>query len=387
MTEAYPKHFSYNYKMDLTKVPTRKTDRVSLHILLPGILLGALLIAIGVYELLGGFNSSKTAFDGMSSAPKYDSAILTPVIFDLVMIAIGFGVIFSLVSLYIKYKKIFFDGSVFIITERLLFGTKKVISENLSNYEGIRVRMEFVQFGLLNKSRYIIELYHEDNEKTIPLYTSIKNKNITSLIRHYAEVLGQPIILMRGGDFVHRTVDEFSQSIVDMDPDLDGYSLELEDYKPKLLSVTEKKDKKIIKVKKFLWDAYNALVIFIIITLSFMLYVIALGEDSIHTLLVVLYSAGGAIILFLFISLFSRDKIIIKSEKIIVYHKFFGVSKKYCEMKKKDIKSIEVTTNPATGRSYLIIETENKCMLFGKKLPLDDLIWVRVFLIKNLRNK
>ncbi|MDR1694721.1 MAG: hypothetical protein LBR70_06005 [Lactobacillaceae bacterium] len=384
MNNEYPKHFSYNYEIDLGRVPARKTDRVSINILLPGIFFGALLAIIGVYEFLDGFISSSTAFDDLTVTTPQRTTLLTPVIFDFVMIAIGLGVVVSLVSSYIKYKKIFFDGSTFIITHRPLFGAKKVISESLTNYEGVRARIEYFQFGLINRNKYIIELYHEDNEKTIPLYISLKDKNLNSLIKSYAEKLGKPIIVMRGGDFVARTVEEFSQSLVDMDRDLDGYSLELEEYSPKTLVVARKGDKTILKVKRAVWDAYNVLAIFIILVLGFVLSILILNSPGFTFAAVVAYSFAVLGILASVLALFKRDKIIIKPEKIIVHHKFLGFSKKQSEMMKKDIKSIEVTTNPATGRSYLTIGTEDRDMIFGKKVPMDDLVWARVFLIKEL---
>lgn len=383
MTNDYPTHFSYNYEIDLDKVPARKTDRVSLHVLLPGIFLGALLIIIGAYELFDGFISSKTAFDGLISNSN-SSTLLSPVIFDLVVIAIGLGIVISLISSYIQYKKVFFDGSVFIITHRPLWGNKKVITESLTNYEGIRVRSEFFQFGFLNRNRYIIELLHADKEKIIPLYISIKNKNLTTLIKNFAEKLGKPIIVLRGGDYVHRSIDEFSKSLVDLDMTIDGYSLDLGDYTPKSLSYVRKNDKTIIKVKNFLWDAYSFLSILVILILGFVLFALIVRSPEFNIITIVAYSFASLGILISFLSLFRRDKIIIKPEKVIVHHKFLGFSKKHNEMMKKDIKSVEVTTYPATGRSFLTISSEKEDMIFGKKVPIDDLIWVRALVIKEI---
>ena len=43
---------------------------------------------------------------------------------------------------------------------------------------GVRLRVLFVQSGLFNRSRYIIDLYHKDSNKIVPLYISMKNKEI-----------------------------------------------------------------------------------------------------------------------------------------------------------------------------------------------------------------
>ena len=47
MKEEFPNHFSHQFELDINKLPAKSLDRISLKILLPGILLGFLLSALG----------------------------------------------------------------------------------------------------------------------------------------------------------------------------------------------------------------------------------------------------------------------------------------------------------------------------------------------------
>lgn len=386
MNKEYPKHFSHNYEFDVSKAPTKKTDRIGLHILLPGIALGLLLIVIGLYELLIGFGGASTAFEGLKGSSDYDSAILSPMVFDVVIVLIGLWIVAALILSYVRYKKVFFDGNIFIITHRPVWGKKTVITEKLENYEGVRFRIEFFQFGLVNKNKYIIELLHKDKEKIVPLYISTKDKHLNAKIKFFAESLGMPIIVTRGGNYVCRTVTAFSTGLADMPAKVEGYSVKDKKYKPKMLVLVEKGSKKVIKVRRVIWDAYNVLSLFAILILGAVLFVMIKYIREYNAVIIFTYVFAVFGILAVVYALFRRDKIIAKPEKIIVHHKFAGFSRKYSEMQKKDINSIEVTTNPATGRNYLVIGSGDENMIFGKKVPVDDLEWARDFLIKEVQD-
>lgn len=85
--------------------------------------------------------------------------------------------------------------------------------------------------------------------------------------------------------------------------------------------------------------------------------------------------------------LFRKDKIVIKPHKIIIVHKFMLFSRKNNELIKDDIESIDVAFTPATERYFVAISSDNKTMVFGKKLPIEDLRWVRQFLINDVVSK
>ncbi|MDR1026065.1 MAG: hypothetical protein LBL47_01575, partial [Lactobacillus sp.] len=79
-------------------------------------------------------------------------------------------------------------------------------------------------------------------------------------------------------------------------------------------------------------------------------------------------------------ALFRKDKIVIKKHKLIIVHKFMLFSRKKQEISKYEIEAVYANLNPATGRYFLTISGFNKTLVFGKKLPVESLKWVRDFL-------
>ena len=133
MAETAPNHYSHSFALNLEKLPTKKSDRIALRILYPGIIFGLILVFLGVFELFNGFNHSKTDFDFM---PESEDVIyqpfMSPTFFDIVIILIGLGIVLSLVFSYIRYKKIFFDGQKIQIIYRPVWGAKKAIKSSAS---------------------------------------------------------------------------------------------------------------------------------------------------------------------------------------------------------------------------------------------------------------
>ena len=82
-----------------------------------------------------------------------------------------------------------------------------------------------------------------------------------------------------------------------------------------------------------------------------------------------------------------KDKIVIKLHKVIIVHKFMLFSHKNNEINKNDIESVDVSFDPSTERYFVSISSEAKTMVFGKKLPLTDLKWVKAYLINDIIRK
>ena len=182
MDYGTPEHFSYKLELKLDKLPARISDRTNWSFLLPGIIFGVLLFLLGGYELFNGFRDME---GGLNELAVFGSAeykpLVPPVFFDVVFMAVGLGMIAASIASYIRYKKIIFDGKTVFIGWRKVSGKKIIVRENIKNYTGVRFRIEFYQLGFLSKNRYIIELYHKDSQKIIPLYISTSPKNIRKI--------------------------------------------------------------------------------------------------------------------------------------------------------------------------------------------------------------
>lgn len=73
--------------------------------------------------------------------------------------------------------------------------------------------MEFFQFGILNKNKYIVELVHRDPEKTIPLYISTDGTGIYQIWYYYAKRLNMPTVIDTDEGTVKREVPELDKSL------------------------------------------------------------------------------------------------------------------------------------------------------------------------------
>ncbi|MDD4557200.1 MAG: hypothetical protein PHE89_07785 [Alphaproteobacteria bacterium] len=376
-------HFSNDFEFDISKTPARKTDRAAFFLLLPGLFFAFLLIAIGFYELLNGFNSQKTVFDEIERDFEYTASLINPAFFDFVIITIGFWIVWSLAASYIRYKKISFDGESFTLTHRPVFGEKRILKNlKIADYEGVRFRVEFYQYGLFNRNKYIIELFHKEEDKTIPLYIGTRRKNFTSLISHYAKFFNKPIIYVTTDGPLYKEVDVFTQPLLNQKDLLDLSKNETDD--PKFVQVKQGRDKLIIKVRKALFDAYNILAVGALLVSAFILFFLS-GIRAENDFVVFLIQAGASLGLFFsFLFLFRKDKIVIKKDKVIVVHKFWLFSRKHDEMQKSDIVWVDVAYNPALNRNFLVVYSLKDSMVFGKKLPINDLKWVRNLLIREI---
>ena len=82
--------------------------------------------------------------------------------------------------------------------------------------------------------------------------------------------------------------------------------------------------------------------------------------------------------------LFRKEKLVIKKHKIVNTHKYMLFSTKHNEILKKDIEAIEVTENPATGRFFVSIISDDNTITFGAKMAIKDLQWIKRFLIHEI---
>ena len=98
----------------------------------------------------------------------------------------------------------------------------------------------------------------------------------------------------------------------------------------------------------------------------------------------VLMSALALFVIAAVFVLLRKDKLVIKKDKVVHVHKFMLFSRKNDELKKDDIEEINVTLNPVTGRYCVSVISDDKNIIFGKKLPIDDLRWVKQFLIHQI---
>ena len=386
MNKPMPRHYSNHFELRLDKIPARKTDRMSAWIFYIGLILGAALLLLGAYELFDGVTVTRSDFTGNFPATDFQPMINTT-FFDIVIMLMGLGIIAALFCNYFQYRRIYFDGKNVEIVTRLLNGKKLRMKEKLAKYDGVRFRIEFAQLGFISRNKYIIELSHKNPEKCVPLYISYRGKNARRLWEYYARTLGLPALVMTADGLVSRKIEHLGKSVKELKKigelkvDFGISTMPV----PKNAAVVWRSDKIVLKIRKTVWDAYNVLAIAVITCAAILIkFIENLAPNLNRGGFMIFYGVMAFFIIMAVIILFRKDKIVIKKYKIVNVHKFFGFSKKHGEMAKSDIEAIDITPNPATGRCFVSIISDKKTIVFGKKLPPEDLRWIKNFLLYEL---
>lgn len=373
-------HFSHKFVLNLDNLPAKASDRMPFYVMYAGIFCALVLILLGGYDAylsLAGdtFENSFPALETSDYQP-----LIHPFFFDAVIIIIGFWIIFASVGGYLRYKKIFCDGKSFTIINRKRNGHKTTYRDLIKKYDGVLLRIEFFQFGILTRNRYIIEALHKNQAKTVPLYISMSGKNIRKKWKYYAKKLGLPALMITNEGIVRREAEDLDKSIITLHQEGKISSpYDFNEPLPKSVFLVRKSDKKVIKSAKIRWDAYNLIAWGIIVCLAGVMILTGVSGQCGF-----LFWGAAAVIVLLIFLLFRRDKIVIKKYKFVIVHKFPLKSRKKGEINKLEIEDIEVMQNPATGRYYLALYSENKNIIFGKKMPPKDLLWVKNYLVNDL---
>lgn len=389
MKQIFPKYMSHSYKLDLEHFPAQAKDRLSLSVVMTAVIIGLLMALIGFLEI------NNKLYIEQSSSPLFlmtDSLpFLSNVFVDYSFIIVGIGIVlWSLIS-YISYKKISFDGRSFDVSFKGIFGETEMFDELLRNFRGVRMRVEFCQFGILTKNRYIIELEHIDAGKTIPLYISTDNSGIYDIWRYYAKRLDKPTIVDSDEGLKVVEAKDLNKTLRDYIMSA-GFSAEyvILPPQPRVIKYYQKKEKIVLSVKKAFWDVYSTIAFIWWLTFSVLFTAVICYYDRISVMINSPWKLELGLIvlgLFLFVVmlwLFRREKIVIKDGRIILIYNFFFISRKNEDVAIEQLKDIEVLQNPLSNRFYLALISQYKVAVFGSKMPLEYLRWIKKFLIREI---
>ena len=388
MKQNFREHYGQKFHLKIDNTPVAATDCFSRLFLILGLFLGFLFLVLGSYLI--GFTtlSGSTDFERhiAQTTIKIHSLVSTQT-FSYIMLLLGFGIVFVCIFHLFRRKKIFFDGQKIIVKDHPVFGKPHSFEESISSYTGVRLRLKFCQYGLLNRNKFIIELYHDDPEKIVPLYISINPKHIRSLWREYALKLNlQPIHLSEKGMVSHSPQD-MDKSYADR---IKGWDLPKDFIKTKQhtnsIICKQKNDKKLIKARSIKFDAYSILNLAVIallsIALSYCLYAHTFIAKYISlNFLLALDALLLTLIVYSFLTLMLKDLILIHKKRIIVFRKLFGFAIQDAVIPFETITNIDVPFSPATSRYCLQITTHKQTINIFNKHAADDLRWIRGFII------
>lgn len=379
MLTRVPDHFSSNLKFDFAKLPATVTDRSSALMSVLGIVFGSMLLGLGLFELLNFINAENMG----------GKSLLTVEIGAVFVIFLALGLIIGSVFSFIRAKKIFFDGKEFKIFCRPAVGVTYSFSEPLSGYAGVRLRVLFIQSGLFNKNRYIIDLYHQDPNKIIPLYISTKNKNIRKIWEGYAKMFKLPALSIGDRGLVQREYTDLDKSLKELaDAGKLPFIASGKFPAPSSLEIEEKKLETVIEPAGIYWDTFSTLFLFIAIAAVFLLTAGGVYLTIIGTTLPLKYWALGAILLvavaYFALKLFNSYRLIISDSHIAVCETLFGSVLKTDTLDVKKIENVELSYNPTIDRYSLAVISDDKIITFGSRLPVSDLLWLKDYVIRKL---
>lgn len=388
MQQGFREHYGQNFHLKLNNYPTKATDRVSRWFLLLALISGLMFLALGSYLI--GFTdlSGTTDFERhiAQTSIKVHSFISTQA-FSFILLLLGLGIVLVSVFHLLRSKKIFFDGQTFTVKDFPLIGEPHSFESSLSEYKGVRLRLKFCQYGLLSKNKFIIELYHDDPKKIVPLYISINPKHIRSIWKEYAVRLNLPPIHISEKGMVAHRVNDMERSYAEvvkewnLPKDFIAQKKHSKDFACK-----QRQDKKLIKTRHVIFDLYSVLNIFAILLLSVLLgyafynHAIIIKHIPLH-LALACYALVLTIIVYAFLTLMIKDLIIIHNNRIVVFRKLLGFAIQDAIINFGDIKSIDIPFTPTTGRYALQIVTNEQNVTVFSKFSADDLRWIRGFLI------
>lgn len=387
-----PDHYSYKFKFDIEKLPAIYTDKVSAKISICGIFSGLLFVALGLFELISYFmdlSEENYNFSTMSQVSAKD-IFWFRYSFDSFILLFGVLIVFLSVSALLRRKTIFFDGDNIRITHKPLFGGEKVETESLYKYLGVLLKVEYYQFGLINRNRYIIELYHKEKNKRVPLYISTSGDNVRQIWEYYSEKLKMPALFMTDHGLVSRNHNELDKTLKVMSKrwQLDAVYDE-EKNAPASLKYKVKSDRVILKEKRLFFDVYTILSLLGILILGALMVYAGINYQVVLQYIgfgwfVGVLVIGILIIIFSLISIFCKDVLIVNKHDLILGHNLTFLRMDIEFMPKDEIESIDIGHNPITDRYYLSVISHNKNMIFGKNMPIDDLRWIRGCLIREI---
>lgn len=374
-----PDHFSSKLNFNLQKTPVSITDRSSLWLVILGWFFGTLLLCLGVFEMFSFITAEKA--EGQS--------FIVVEIFSFIVIMIAIGLIVASFFSFVRYKKFFFDGKNFTIVYRPALGIKHQLTESVENYMGVRLRVLFVQSGLFNRSRYIIDLYHKDSNKIVPLYISMKNKNIRKIWENYAKMFNLPALSVSDRGLIQRDCDDLDKSLKELAQEQKLPFIASGKFPaPASVIVEEQLKSTSLEPRGIYWDIFSALFLLVAIFSVLLLTAGGVYLTIIGTTIPLKYWAFGAFLLLAVIyfsmKLFNSYKLIIDNNSVHVITTLLGspVSEQSIDVKK--IENVELAYNPTIDRYNLAIISDEKIINFGSRLPVNDLIWVRDFVIRKL---
>lgn len=392
MSYVAPNHYSYDYKLDIDKLPAQQRDRVPGKVLWPGLFFGGMFLLLGIFEVVSYFFHDEAEDYNFALPQKFSLSdmVVQRYIFDAFVLLFGIAVVTLVIMAMRRSKDIFFDGENVKIEHHPLFGETEVITGKLYDYIGVLFRVEYYQFGLINRNRYIIELYHKDANKCVPLYISTSGKDIRKIWEYYAAKLKLPALFMSDRGLVSRSYSNLDVSLRDIAQKWHLNTISYKDLNiPSSIRFVVKSNRAILKERRLFFDAYSILALLGFLILGTLVLYAGLNYHIIIPYVgtkcfVVMMLFWSAVFMVSAMVLFSKDVLVLSPEDVLLGHNTLFLRRNIDFIPKDEIEEVEIGHNPTTERYYLTISSKKNSIIFGKNMPIEDLVWVRGLVIRDI---
>ena len=91
-----------------------------------------------------------------------------------------------------------------------------------------------------------------------------------------------------------------------------------------------------------------------------------------------------SVIIYAFLSLITKDIIVISAEKLFIFRKIGFIRIRDDMIDFKNIKGLDINFTPTSERYFLAIVSDTHTTIFGNKLPVEGLRWIRAVLINEI---
>ncbi|MBO4294962.1 MAG: hypothetical protein J5896_05920 [Alphaproteobacteria bacterium] len=391
MKKTFREHYGHNFYLDINKLSLCATDCISRVSLFFVFCYGLVFAMLGTYFATMSKISEATDFEKLisKSAIKTHTFISSQVFGTGLIVLGGIMVIVSFFYAFRRKTVTVRDNTIFV-TDHPLFGKAHTFSEEIANYAGVRLRLKFCQYDLFSRNKYIIELYHTDCTKIVPLYISTNPKHIRSLWKKYALYFNLPPIRISDRGMVSQSMKDLSRPYMEVVKDWHLPKNFLADKTHSLQLICKKKnDKKIMKTRGVIFDLYSTLNMAVIVIFSallgYSLYSHGAVTSYITPAVVLIFDACLLTgIIYAFTTLLTRDIILINNGQIIIFRKVLSFIRKDTVVPFAALKGLDIFFTPTTGRYCLQIITDRKITRIFNKLSPDDLRWVKCCLIAEM---
>lgn len=388
MEQHFREHYSQNFYLNTSKIPSTFVDRASAPALVLGFIFSVLFIILGYYllnqpDLTGAVDFEKNLAQTTINAPKF----LPTHSFAWMILFVGIGMFLSALFFTLRHKVISFDGQTLTVTDYPVIGHPHSFTERIHEYVGVRLRTKFSQHGFFSRNKFILELYHKDPSKIIPLYISRSPKKVRTFWKAYATLFElMPIHITEQGMVSHRISDldtDFQEVIKKWNLPKDFIN---DKTHSDLLIFRRRQNTQMIQMRRPVFDAYSTFNV-----LAILIFGALLSYGLYHHFLLVLYLPLFVLvflyilcfgfILEAFLSLLTKDMLFIHNKRLIVFRKIFRFSFKKAIIPFALIRSIDIQFTPVTERYTLKIISEDQTVTVFNKLSPNDLRYIRGYLL------